>query len=233
MLAIQVSLRAHQSRIFCSFFLHYRYFRQTKLTSFQRQLNLYGFRRITQGADSGAYYHPLFLQGRPSLSQRMVRQKVKGTGHKQPSDASSEPNFYSMPPVEPEYPATSTFGARYKPTILPPLQQQPPAVAVAATRPLEAAAQAAAAATTSTLIHRGIDPNSPGFSSLHGAAQLLHGISAGARSGAFLGPPAASVSARAASLASNGTQPKPASFLQPDQLKDTDDHKEYKNIASV
>lgn len=74
-----------------------KYFRQTKLTSFQRQLNLYGFRRITQGADSGAYYHELFLRGRPQLCMRMVRQKVKGTGHKQPTDVGSEPNFYTMP----------------------------------------------------------------------------------------------------------------------------------------
>jgi len=75
------------------------YFRQSKLTSFQRQLNLYGFRRITQGVDSGAYYHELFLRGRPDLTSKMVRQKVKGTGHKQPTDASTEPNFYAMPPV--------------------------------------------------------------------------------------------------------------------------------------
>lgn len=76
-----------------------KYFRQTKLTSFQRQLNLYGFRRITRGPDAGAYYHELLLRGRPQLCARMIRHKVKGTGHKQPNDVESEPNFYAMPPV--------------------------------------------------------------------------------------------------------------------------------------
>jgi len=76
------------------------YFRQSKLTSFQRQLNLYGFRRITQGADAGAYYHELFLRGRPKLCMRMTRQKVKGTGHKQPTDVASEPNLYALPALE-------------------------------------------------------------------------------------------------------------------------------------
>lgn len=100
-----------------------KYFRQTKLTSFQRQLNLYGFRRITQGADAGAYYHELFLRGRPQLCMRMVRQKVKGTGHKQPTDVGSEPNFYTMPslqdlPQPPPCPAGSSSGYG-KDTVMP------------------------------------------------------------------------------------------------------------------
>ena len=71
-----------------------RFFKQTKYLSFTRQLNLWGFRRITRGMDAGAYYHPLFLPGRPHLTTRMKRVKIKGTGVRPIPDPSKEPNFY-------------------------------------------------------------------------------------------------------------------------------------------
>jgi hypothetical protein len=67
-----------------------KYFRQTKLTSFQRQLNLYGFCRLTGGRDRGGYYHELFLRNRPFLCKRMMRTRIKGTGIKAASSPQTE-----------------------------------------------------------------------------------------------------------------------------------------------
>lgn len=49
----------------------------TKLTSFQRQLNLYGFRRINKGEDQGAYSHPKFQRGRKDLLPEIKRLAAK------------------------------------------------------------------------------------------------------------------------------------------------------------
>jgi hypothetical protein len=73
------------------------HFQQSKIRSFFRQLNLYGFLRITEGPDRGAYYHERFLRGMPFLAARISRQKVKGTQVKGLPSPETEPDFFSMP----------------------------------------------------------------------------------------------------------------------------------------
>jgi len=55
-----------------------KYFRMSRFSSFQRQLNLYEFMRITDGPDKGAYFHELFHRGRPILASQIRRNKIKG-----------------------------------------------------------------------------------------------------------------------------------------------------------
>ena len=63
-----------------------KYFRMSRFSSFQRQLNLYDFQRITEGPDKGSYYHELFVQGRPILSTMMKRNKIKGVKNMKPAN---------------------------------------------------------------------------------------------------------------------------------------------------
>lgn len=79
-----------------------KYFKQTKWNSFARQLNLYGFIRITSGPDAGGYYHELFLKGRPNLCVHMRRVGVpKGEDRRKlrSKNTSMDPDFYSMKSV--------------------------------------------------------------------------------------------------------------------------------------
>lgn len=73
-----------------------RYFKLSKLASFQRQLNLYGFQRLTRGRDRGGYYHELFLRNKVFLAHSIQRIKVKGTGVRARSNPEQEPDFWSM-----------------------------------------------------------------------------------------------------------------------------------------
>jgi hypothetical protein len=49
------------------------HFNQTKYKSFQRQLNIYGFRRVHSGPNKGGYSHKYFIRCSPELSDQIVR----------------------------------------------------------------------------------------------------------------------------------------------------------------
>jgi HSF-type DNA-binding len=53
------------------------FFKQTKYKSFQRQLNLWGFERIQNGPEKGAYYHDQFLRDDPGLCRHLTRQRAR------------------------------------------------------------------------------------------------------------------------------------------------------------
>jgi len=53
------------------------FFKQTKYKSFQRQLNLWGFERIQNGSEKGAYYHKQFLRDDSALCRHLTRQRAK------------------------------------------------------------------------------------------------------------------------------------------------------------
>lgn len=53
------------------------FFSHSKYSSFVRQANGWGFKRISQGPDRGSYYHPKFLRGLPHLCKTLKRQKAK------------------------------------------------------------------------------------------------------------------------------------------------------------
>jgi hypothetical protein len=69
-----------------------KYFRMSRFSSFQRQLNLYEFQRITDGPDKGAYFHELFLHGRPMLCTQIKRNKRKCAA------AAAIPNQFPLSP---------------------------------------------------------------------------------------------------------------------------------------
>lgn len=78
------------------------YFVMTKKSSFLRQLNLYGFNRLSGiGADQGSYYHENFLRGMKFLSRRMQRQKVNGNGIRAAGNPDEEPNLSRFPVCPP------------------------------------------------------------------------------------------------------------------------------------
>ena len=68
--------------------------------SFQRQLNLYDFKRISNGDPRGAYTHHLFHKAFPQLAKSMKRTKIKGNTKKNASKKINNTRKLSGTPQE-------------------------------------------------------------------------------------------------------------------------------------
>jgi hypothetical protein len=90
------------------------FFNQTKYASFQRQLNLYGFNRLTHGRDKGAYFHACFVRGERDLCRKMIRQKIKGTKVRKTLSPEEEPNFYTMTGKLPNIPPEESLNEQHQ-----------------------------------------------------------------------------------------------------------------------
>jgi hypothetical protein len=93
-----------------------KYFNQSLLSSFKRQLNLYGFEMITSGLSKGAYFHESFIRDKPELCRKLRRRDVKFISRpKKPRGFDpSAPDFYKMPPITSSEEAASLASARDK-----------------------------------------------------------------------------------------------------------------------
>mmetsp|Transcript_6575 Transcript_6575/g.9582 ORF Transcript_6575/g.9582 Transcript_6575/m.9582 type:complete len:306 (+) Transcript_6575:73-990(+) len=50
-----------------------KYFRTSKFSSFQRNLNLYGFSKVRRGPDTDMYAHPSFIRGIPEILSQLKK----------------------------------------------------------------------------------------------------------------------------------------------------------------
>ena len=77
-------------------------FKCSKMQSFQRNLNIYGFQRITKGSYCGGYFHPRFRKGMdPGLAENIQREDKSELRRKRPfmevDDDESPHSSYERP----------------------------------------------------------------------------------------------------------------------------------------
>eukprot|EP00934_Nitzschia_sp_Nitz4_P004815 Nitzschia sp. Nitz4//scaffold151_size53849//43855//45101//NITZ4_006730-RA/size53849-snap-gene-0.35-mRNA-1//-1//CDS//3329537165//4805//frame0 len=97
--------QAFKEKVIPIFFRHGRY------SSFARQVNGWGFKRISHGSDFNSYYHEMFLRGMPHLCDRMRRLTAKDMQGKKHTENEVAPNFYA---ISRRHPLPDVDGTPYK-----------------------------------------------------------------------------------------------------------------------
>lgn len=72
------------------------YFRHGRYSSFARQVNGWGFKRIASGPDYNSYYHEMFLRGIPRLCEKMKRLSGKDEKKNEENQDAPVPDFYAL-----------------------------------------------------------------------------------------------------------------------------------------
>lgn len=90
------------------------HFKQSKYKSFQRQLNFYGFRRITHGPNEGSYCHQWFIQGNEDMCKKIRRTDTQSAKSDDDSSSTEDASSSSRPEV------LEKEGEDVVPSVLPP-----------------------------------------------------------------------------------------------------------------
>lgn len=94
-----------------------KYFRHNKISSFQRQLNLYGYKKITKGNDLGATFHPSFQRDNRELMTDIKRVAIRSSDlHNVPHHIPDEgmPKMTNVPVSPSKYFSEQVVKAPYK-----------------------------------------------------------------------------------------------------------------------
>jgi len=78
-----------------------KHFRSARYASFMRQVNGWGFKRITEGPDLNAYYHESFLRGLPELVSEMRRPQKGDLPTRKLRGFPENPDFYKISSIAP------------------------------------------------------------------------------------------------------------------------------------
>jgi hypothetical protein len=95
------AFKVHKKENFCNELMP-AFFNSSKYKTFQRSLNLWGFKSVSRGPDKGACYHQFFVRGNADLCKNMIRVKIKGGGtarvplSDEPKTATSGPQESSL-----------------------------------------------------------------------------------------------------------------------------------------
>lgn len=91
-----------------------KYFRTKKFSSFQRNLNLYGFSKVRRGPDTDMYAHQSFIRGKPELllnlrkcSSASRRKMSSASNSSESCDSSSSSSIRNRERCEKESPTLS------------------------------------------------------------------------------------------------------------------------------